>query len=223
MKKQLRRYGLLLAASIAAMATPALRPPFLPVGHLRTQSPLPFQAPRFDQIHDSDFLPAFEQGMAEQSAEIARIANNPAPPTFGNTLIAMERSGRMLQRTQAVFSVLSQTDANPERLAIQKAVAPKLAAHSDAIYLNPKLFARVKQVYDQRSQQHLDPEQQQLLKVVYQRFIRAGRAAFARRSGEAARHQHGAFDASDRLQSEAARRDQGRRTGCRQPGSACRP
>ncbi|HEV2596668.1 MAG TPA: M3 family metallopeptidase [Sphingomicrobium sp.] len=173
MKKQLRRYGF-LAASIAAMAIPAAAAPVSAGGPFANQSSLPFQAPRFDQIRDSDFLPAIEQGMAQQSAEIARIANNPAPPSFGNTLIAMERSGRMLQRTQAVFSVLSQTDANPERLAIQKAVAPKLAAHSDAIYLNPKLFGRVKQVYDQRSQQHLDPEQQQLLKVVYQRFIRAG-------------------------------------------------
>lgn len=167
------RGGLLAAACIMALSTPVAAAPST-AGPFVSQSTLPFGAPPFDQIHDGDFLLAFEQGMAEQSAEIARIANNPAPPTFSNTLIAMERSGRMLQRTQAVFSVFSQTDSNAQRQAIQKAVAPRLAAHSDAIYLNPKLFARVKHIYDNRAQQHLDPEQQQLLKVVYQRFVRAG-------------------------------------------------
>ena len=137
-------------------------------------STLPFQAPQFDAIHDSDLLPAFEQGIAEQSAEIDRIADNPAPATFDNTIVAMERSGRMLQRVQAAFAVFSQADTNPERQAIQKAVAPKLAAHNDAIYLNPRLFARVRDLHERRATLNLNAEQAQLLNIVDQRFIRAG-------------------------------------------------
>lgn len=147
---------LLLAASMAAMTVPAAAAP-PSASPFASPSSLPYQAPDFTRIKDSDFLPAFDGAMAEQKAEIARIANSPAPPTFGNTLIAMERSGVMLRRVQSVFGVLSQTDSTPEREAIQKAVAPKFAAHSDAIYLNPKLFARVKAVYDKRDQLHLPP------------------------------------------------------------------
>ena len=163
-----------LAGCMAALGAPVAAAAQVAGQSVREPSTLPFQAPRFDIIHDSDFLPAFEQGMAEQSQKSRGSPNNPAPPTFGNTLIAMERSGRMLQRVQAAFSVLSQTDANPRDRQSRRPSRPKLAAHSDAIYLNPKLFARVEQVYDQRNQQHLDPEQHQLLKIVYQRFIRAG-------------------------------------------------
>ena len=145
------RSGLLIAAAcITTLAVPAVAAPAPTAGLFARPSTLPFQAPRFDRVADSDFLPAYEQAIAEQSAEIARIASNPAKPTFANTLVAMERSGRMLQRVQAVFGVLVQTDSNPERQAIQKAVAPKLAAHSDAIYLNPKLFARVRDIYEHR-------------------------------------------------------------------------
>jgi hypothetical protein len=140
-------------------------------------SNLPFQAPRFDIIRDSDYEPAFAQGMAEQAAEIARIADNPAAPTFDNTLVAMERSGRMLQRVQAAFGAVAQADTNPARQAIQRAIGPKLAAHADAIYLNPKLFARVRALYEHRATLRLDPEQRQLLQLVYQRFVRAGRSS----------------------------------------------
>jgi peptidyl-dipeptidase Dcp len=168
------RFGMLLMASCAgAVAGPLSAAPA--AGNIfASPSTLPFEAPPFNAIHDSDLLPAFDQGMAEQSAEIDRIADNPAPPTFGNTLAAMERSGRMLQRVQATFGVLSQADTNPDRQAVQKAVAPKLAAHNDAIYLNPKLFARVRYLNEHRAQLRLNPEQEQLLKVVYQRFVRAG-------------------------------------------------
>jgi len=164
---------LLIAVSMAAMTVPATAAP-QSASPFAASSTLPYQAPDFTRIKDSDFLPAFDQAMAEQKAEIARIADSPAPPTFGNTLIAMERSGVMLRRAQSVFGVYSQTDSTPEREAIQKTVAPKFAAHSDAIYLNPKLFARVKAVYDKRDQLHLTPEQLQLAKVIYQRFVRAG-------------------------------------------------
>ena len=174
MKQGSRRQWFKISACLAALLVPSALCAERPSGPFAQASTLPFQAPRFDSIRDSDFLAAFGQAMAEQSGEIGQIAHNPAPPTFANTLVAMERSGAMLRRVQAVFGVLSQTDSNPEREAIQKAVAPRLAAHNDAIYLNPQLFARVHDIYNHRDQLHLDPEQRQLLQLVYQRFIRAG-------------------------------------------------
>ncbi|HEX3423658.1 MAG TPA: M3 family metallopeptidase [Sphingomicrobium sp.] len=166
--------GIILATtSLSAIAAPS-RSTAAPPSIFENPSTLPFQAPRFDVIRDSDFLPAFDEAMAAQQSEIERIANDPSAPTFANTLVPMERSGRMLQRVQATFGVLSQADTNPDRQAVQKAVAPRLAAHSDAIYLNPKLFARVRAIYDNRDRLQLDPEQRQLLKIVYQRFVRAG-------------------------------------------------
>ncbi|WP_404713959.1 M3 family metallopeptidase [Sphingomonas sp. MMS24-J13] len=137
-------------------------------------SPLPFGAPQFDRITDADYQPGFEQGIAEDAADIDRIAHNPAAPTFDNVIVAMERSGRMLQRVQAAFSAAQQADTNPTRQAIQKAVAPKLTAHSDAIYLDSALFARIKALWDRRATLGLNPEQAQLLKIYYQRFVRAG-------------------------------------------------
>ena len=139
-----------------------------------TRSPLPFEAPPFDRITDADYQPGFEQGMAEQRSEIARIAADPAAPTFANTIAAMERSGAMLRRVSAAFGAVNQADTNPARQAVQKAMAPKLAAHGDAIYLDPALFARVKRLYDERAMLRLDAQQTQVLGIVYQRFIRAG-------------------------------------------------
>jgi len=140
---------------------------------LLSPSTLPFQAPPFDKIKDSDFLPAFEQGMKEHLAEIDKIANDPEPATFQNTIEAMERSGETLGRVSRVFFGLVQADTNPERTRIEGEIAPKLAAHSDEIYLNPKLFARVKTVYDAR-EQLTDPQQKRLVEVDYQEFIRSG-------------------------------------------------
>ena len=138
-----------------------------------SRSALPFEAPPFDKITDADYQPAFEQGMAEQIAEIRAIADNPAPATFDNTIVAMERSGAMLRRVSAAFGAVNQADTNPARQAVQKAEARKLAAHSDAIYLNPALFARVDRLYNARAT-GLDPDQIQVLTIIHQRFIRAG-------------------------------------------------
>ncbi|CAP56526.1 putative peptidyl-dipeptidase dcp [Gluconacetobacter diazotrophicus PA1 5] len=139
-----------------------------------TASTLPFQAPRFDLIHDGDYQPAFEQGMAQQMAEIQAIADYPAPPTFDNTIAAMERSGRVLDRVSETFDGVYQANTNPALDAVQTAIAPKLAQHQDAIYLNPGLFARVRTLYDARATLHLTEEQAQLLTVYYQQFIHAG-------------------------------------------------
>ncbi|HEV2561276.1 MAG TPA: hypothetical protein VGT78_03975 [Rhizomicrobium sp.] len=121
-------------------------------------SALPLQAPPFDRIKDSDYQPALEEGMKQQIAEINAIANNKAAPTFENTIVAMEKSGRMLDRASRAFYGVVQANTNDALQKVQATEAPKLAAHQDTIYLNAKLFARVKAIYGQRDQLHLDPE-----------------------------------------------------------------
>ncbi len=137
-------------------------------------STLPLQAPPFDKIKDSDYLPAFEAGMREQLAQIEQIANNKAAPTFDNTLVAMEKTGRLLARVGGAFGVVSSANTDPALQKVQEDIAPKLAAHSDAIHFNAKLFARIKAVYDQRATLKLDPESQRLLEVTYREFVHAG-------------------------------------------------
>ena len=137
-------------------------------------STLPLQAPQFDKIKDSDYAPAFAEGMRQQLAEIDAIANNTAPPTFENTIVAMEKSGRMLDRVSETFFNIVQANTNDTLDKIQTDMAPKLAAHQDAIFLNPKLFVRVKAVYEGRKKLKLDSESQQLLKIYYNQFVHAG-------------------------------------------------
>ena len=137
-------------------------------------STLPFQAPPFDRIKDADFLPAMEAGMREHIAEVAAITANKEAPTFANTIEAMERSGQLLQRSAAVFFALTSADTNDVLQKAQADIAPKLAAHQDAIYLDGKLFERVKKIYDARAEAGLDAEQKQLVERYYRNFVRAG-------------------------------------------------
>lgn len=137
-------------------------------------STLPFGAPMFDKIKDADYLPAFEEGMKQHLAEMRKIADNPEPATFENTIEAMERTGETLNRVSRIFFGLVQADTNEARQKIQEEVAPKLAAHQDEIALDPKLFARVKAVYDARATLKLDPEQLRLVERDYQEMVRAG-------------------------------------------------
>jgi peptidyl-dipeptidase Dcp len=139
-----------------------------------TPSPLFLQAPQFDRIKETDFKPAIEAGMARQKVEIGKIADQPADPTFDNTLAAMERSGEMLDRVNRIFSALTSADTSDALQQIEAEETPKLAAHQDWIYLNKQLFARVQNLYDHRYALKLDPEQRQLLKVTYEQFVRAG-------------------------------------------------
>lgn len=141
---------------------------------LMTVSSLTYGAPDFNAIDDAHFMPAFEQGMAEQAAEIEAIANNPQPATFDNTMIAMEKSGALLTRASRVFFNLVGTDSTPERRELQKALAPKLAAHRDNINLNSALFARIESLYNQRETLNLDAESLRLLDQTYIGFVRAG-------------------------------------------------
>jgi peptidyl-dipeptidase Dcp len=137
-------------------------------------STLPFGAPPFDRIKDEDYQPAIEAGMAQQLAEIKKIANNPAAPTFENTFAALERTGRLLARAWAAFNGVSQANTNPVLQRAKSALAPQLAAHTDAIRLNKKLFERVAAIYNRRASLKLDPESLRLVEREYDQFVHSG-------------------------------------------------
>ncbi len=137
-------------------------------------STLPFGAPPFDKIKDGDYQPAIEAGMAQQLAEIGKIANNPAAPTFENTLVAMERSGRLLARASAAFNGVSQANTNPVLQKAKTALAPQIAAHLDAIRLNKQLFERIAAIYAKRASLKLDAESLRLVEIQYSEFVHSG-------------------------------------------------
>ena len=137
-------------------------------------STLPFQAPPFKRISDADYQPAIEAGMAQQRREIDAIASDPAAPTFENTVVAMERSGQLLNRVMMVFGAVTQANNNPTLQKVQEAEAAALAAQSDYMNLNPRLFARLEAVYKQRDSLKLDPESRRLLEWDYLQFVKAG-------------------------------------------------
>lgn len=136
-------------------------------------STLHMHAPAFDKIRNSDFKPAMEEGIRQQQREMRAIANNPAAATFENTLVAMEKSGRLLDRVSAVLNVLTGAYTNPELQRVQQDMAPQLAASSDAIYLDSKLFKRVAAIYNNRSKLK-DAESKRLAEYYYENFVRAG-------------------------------------------------
>ncbi|MGA9248969.1 MAG: peptidyl-dipeptidase Dcp [Candidatus Acidiferrales bacterium] len=147
---------------------------FGPANPFYAPSTLPFHAPPFDKIKDEDYQPAIEAGMAEEITEIQGIADNPAPPTFENTLVAMEKTGQLLRRAYAAFGAVSEANTDPALQQVRTEEAPKLAAHRDAIYLNAKLFARVSAVYNERESLKLDAESQRLLQIIYDEFVHSG-------------------------------------------------
>ena len=138
------------------------------------QSPLPHQLPPFDRIDDAHYTPAFERGMADQIAEIEAIAGASDPPTFENTIVALERSGQLLNRVAATFFALAGADTNDAINAIRNEMAPRLAAHTDRMLLDGDLFARVESLYEQRADLGLDDESQRLVEEYYVDFVRAG-------------------------------------------------
>jgi peptidyl-dipeptidase Dcp len=137
-------------------------------------STLPFQTPDFSKIKDTDYLPAILAGMAQQKREVTAIANNPAAPTFDNTVAAMERSGLLLERAGLAFSAVNGANTNDTLQATDTKTAPLYAAHNDFIYLNPKLFQRFKTLHDNQAGLNLNPEQAKLLDVYYKQFVHAG-------------------------------------------------
>jgi peptidyl-dipeptidase Dcp len=176
MKKALSTLAMTLLAASCATTTPPATPsagtaqqsnnPFF------RQSTLQYQAPHFDLIKDDQYLPALEEGMRQNRVEIDAIANDQAPPTFENTIEAMERSGALLTRVAKVFFNLTASNTNDTLQKVEGEISPKLAAHQDATYMNPRLFARVKAIYDSR--ESLQGEQRVLAERYYRNFIRAG-------------------------------------------------
>ena len=156
------------------VTTPAPTPVPTPVNPFSSTSTLPYHLPPFDKIKDSDYAPAFDAGMAEQRKEVDAIAHDPAAPSFDNTIVAMERTGRMLTRVSKTFFNLNASNTNDAMQKVEADYAPKLSAHQDAILLDAALFARVDAVYKQRDKLGLDPESAQLLDRYEDMFVRAG-------------------------------------------------
>ena len=167
----LRRFSVLAVVfpivALAQTATTQTNP-------LLTPSALQYQAPPFDRIRDTDYQPAIEEGMRQQIAEIDRIANDANPPTFANTIEAMERTGSLLTRSAKIFFALTAANTNDTIQKAEAEVAPKLAAHNDAIFQNPKLFARVKALYDGRDRLGLTADGKFLVERYFKQFVRAG-------------------------------------------------
>src|SRR3954447_16114819 len=168
--------GSIAQPSLAAAAKPsATASATLPASNpFAKPSTLPFQTPDFSKIKDSDYLPAILAGMAQQKREVLAIANNPAPPSFGNTVVAMERSGLLLERAGLAFSAVNGADTNDVLQATDTRTAPLYAAHNDFIYLNAKLFQRFKTLHEGQAALNFNPEQAKLLDVYYKQFLHSG-------------------------------------------------
>ena len=141
---------------------------------LLKESSLDFHYPPFDKIKDEHFAPAYEQGMAQQLKEIEPIASSAEPPTFENTIVALEKTGDLLGRVDRIFSNLASANTNPQLQKIESDMAPKLAAQQDAIFLNGPLFKRVETLYNNREKLGLDDESKWLIERYHKDFVRAG-------------------------------------------------
>ena len=146
----------------------------MPVNPLLVPSSLPFGYPDFDAIREEHFAPAFAAGMAEQRAEVDAITTSPEPPTFDDTVVALERSGQTLRRVSAVFFTLVGSCSTPGIRAIEADLAPQLAEHADAILLDGVLFGRLDQLHAARARLDLDPESLRLLERRHRDAVRAG-------------------------------------------------
>ena len=147
---------------------------FGPSNPFYAESTLPFHAPPFDKIKDTDYQPAIEAGIKQNLEEVQAIADNKAEPTFENTIVAMEKSGQLVSRVMMVFNGVTGANINPVLQKTQDEVAPKLAALQDGIFLNAKLFKRVSAIYEKRHSLNLDAEALRLVEYDYQQFVLAG-------------------------------------------------
>ena len=172
----IRPHILLVAAASAASALAYAAPASMleASNPFAKPSTLPFNYPAWDKIRNEHFAPAFAEAMRQEALEIEAIANNKAAPTFENTIVAMERSGQLMNRVGAAFGTLKGSYTNDALQALDKELAPKLSAHNDAIRLNSKLYARIKTLYDKRSKLGLDAEGQYLIERYHTDFVRAG-------------------------------------------------
>ena len=136
----------------------------------------PFALPNFAAIRDEDFAPAFEVALAEARANIAAIADNPAPPSFANTIDALELAEGLLDRVSGVFYNLAGADSTPAREALMRDLAPKMAAFASEVTMNRALFARIETLWAARATLGLSAEQARVLELYHQMFLRAGAA-----------------------------------------------
>ena len=134
----------------------------------------PYRVPPFDRIRPEHYLPAFERAMAIHDAEIDAIVTNNDAPDFRNVIEAYDDAGRMLEEVALIFEMVSSADMTDQLMAVQENVMPRLAAHSDRIGMNAKLFEKVKSVYDQRLSLSLEPDQLRLVEKIYTEFVRSG-------------------------------------------------
>ena len=165
MKKVLLAAGI---ASIAALSSCKMENPLL------GESPLQYGAPQFDKIKNEHYLPAFEQGIKEAKAEIDAIVANPEPPTFENTIEALEYSGKTLSNVENIFFNILEADTDETLQDIAEEISPKLTEYSMYVSLNEKLFERVKAVWDSRESLSLERDQERLLENTYKEFTRGG-------------------------------------------------
>ncbi|MGR3408758.1 MAG: peptidase M3, partial [Roseovarius indicus] len=136
----------------------------------------PHEIAPFDQIEDAHFAPAFETALTEARAEIAAIADDPADPSFANTIEALELAGKQLDKVLSVFFTVAGADTNPKRQELQRAFSPKLAAYSSEVYSNKALYQRIETLWEKRDTLDLSPEQERLLYLSRRSFVRAGAA-----------------------------------------------
>ena len=178
-RRSVALYLLPVAALAAACALPGIRTGATPAplagsNPFFVESTLPYHAPRFDLIRNEDYQVALEEGMRQQLAQIDSIAKQTRPPTFENTIVAMERAGALLTRVSKTFGGVVGANTNDTLQKIQELEAPKLAATNDAVYLNDQLYQRVKGIYDRRASSNLTPEQLALVERYNRDFVRAG-------------------------------------------------
>lgn len=162
-----------IAAAVCgeAQTSPAA---FGPSNPFYAASTLPFEAPPFNRIKDSDYQPAIEAGIAQQRKQVEAIANNPAPATFENTFVALEKSGQLLERVERVFNAVTEANTDPELQRVEQVEAPKLAALDDAINLNTKLFEKIRAIYEKRDSLGLDQQSRRLAELTYRDFVHQG-------------------------------------------------
>ncbi len=134
----------------------------------------PFGIPPFEEIKIDHYMPAFEEGIKQEKAESEAIVDNQESPTFDNTIVALEKTGRLLDKVSGVFYNLKSAHTNETMNDLAKELAPMLSKHNDEIALNDKLFQRIKVVYDNKDQEELTTEELTVLDKYYKDFVRAG-------------------------------------------------
>ena len=164
-------------ATSSTVVNPTSAPASLASNPLFVESTLPYHAPRFDLIRNEHYQPALEERVRQQLAEIDVIAKQTQAPTFENTIEAMERSGALLTRANNAFQAVVGANTNDTLQKVDEKSSPKLAAHSDAIYLNDQLYSRFKNLYDRRDSSNLTPEQKALVETLYNRDFLCGAGA----------------------------------------------